>query len=192
MSTDLLEARPTLRAWLDEYAAIEADYLARLADWGIRIAPRDADADVVRAAKDRLREKGAQFRNGDAGVVCGNLSSACVACTGGRGSKTFFLSLACNRSCYFCFNANQADYADRLRVNNAWRDEVDAFADACGGEVTHVGLTGGEPLPTSPWRSALTFASAFRVPISGCTPPAISLTNRCSIACAMPGLTSCA
>ena len=146
MSTDLLEARPTLRAWLDEYAAIEADYLARLADWGIRIAPRDADADVVRAAKDRLREKGAQFRNGDAGVVCGNLSSACVACTGGRGSKTFFLSLACNRSCYFCFNANQADYADRLRVNNAWRDEVDAFADACGGEVTHVGLTGGEPL----------------------------------------------
>ena len=146
MRADLLEARPTLRAWLDEYAAIEADYLARLADWGIRIASRDADADVVRAAKDRLREKGAQFRNGDAGIVCGNLSSACVACTGGRGSKTFFLSLACNRSCYFCFNANQADYADRLRVNDAWRDEVDAFADACGGEVTHVGLTGGEPL----------------------------------------------
>lgn len=146
MSADLLEARPTLRAWLDEYAAIEADYLARLADWGIRIAPRDADADVVRAAKDRLREKGAQFRNGDAGIVCGNLSSACVACTGGRGSKTFFLSLACNRSCYFCFNANQADYADRLRVNDAWRDEVDAFADACGGEVTHVGLTGGRTL----------------------------------------------
>ena len=47
MSADLFEARPTLRAWLDEYAAIEADYLARLADWGIRIAPRDADADVV-------------------------------------------------------------------------------------------------------------------------------------------------
>ena len=69
MRADLLEARPTLRAWLDEYAAIEADYLARLADWGIRIASRDADADVVRAAKDRLREKGAQFRNGDAGIV---------------------------------------------------------------------------------------------------------------------------
>ncbi len=51
MRADLLEARPTLRAWLDEYAAIEADYLARLADWGIRIASRDADADVVRAAK---------------------------------------------------------------------------------------------------------------------------------------------
>ena len=154
MSADLLEARPTLRAWLDEYAAIEADYLARLADWGIRIAPRDADADVVRAAKDRLREKGAQFRNGDAGIVCGNLYCGGVelrlesfgAFTGGRGSKTFFLSLACNRSCYFCFNANQADYADRLRVNDAWRDEVDAFADACGGEVTHVGLTGGRTL----------------------------------------------
>ena len=87
MSADLLEARPTLRAWLDEYAAIEADYLARLADWGIRIAPRDADADVVRAAKDRLREKGAQFRNGDAGIVCGNLSSACVAAREGEGAR---------------------------------------------------------------------------------------------------------
>ena len=42
--------------------------------------------------------------------------------------------------------ANQADYADRLCVNDAWRDEVDAFADACGGEVTHVGLTGGRTL----------------------------------------------
>lgn len=146
MSIDPLEARPTLRAWLDEYADIEADYLAQFADWGVRIAPRDADAEAVRAAKERLRAKGARFRNGDASIVCGGLSSACVACTGGRGSKTFFLSLACNRSCYFCFNANQADYADHLRLNDAWRDEVDAFAVACGGDVTHVGLTGGEPL----------------------------------------------
>lgn len=146
MSTDPLEARPTLRAWLDEYADIEADYLAQLGRWGIRIAPCDADPDAVRAAKERLRAKGARFRNGDASIVCGGLSSACVACTGGRGSKTFFLSLACNRSCYFCFNANQADYADHLRLNDAWRDEVDAFAAACGGNVTHVGLTGGEPL----------------------------------------------
>ena len=47
MSADLFEARPTLRAWLDEYAAIEADYLARLADWGIRIAPRDKVTVVI-------------------------------------------------------------------------------------------------------------------------------------------------
>ena len=32
-------------------------------------------------------------------------------------SKTFFLSLACNRSCYFCFNANQADYAVMTRID---------------------------------------------------------------------------
>lgn len=146
MSDSLLNARPTLRAWLDEYADIEADYLEQLGRWGIRIAPRDVDTDAVRAVKDRLRVKGARFRNGDASIVSGDLSSACVACTGGRGSKTFFLSLACNRSCYFCFNANQTDYADHLRLNDAWRDEVDAFAAACDDNVTHVGLTGGEPL----------------------------------------------
>ncbi|WP_270297883.1 hypothetical protein, partial [Eggerthella sinensis] len=33
----LLEARPTLRAWLDEYASIEADFLDQLAAWGIRV-----------------------------------------------------------------------------------------------------------------------------------------------------------
>lgn len=146
MNIDQLEARPTLRAWLDEYADIEAEYLTRLSGWGVRIAQRDADADAVRAAKERLRAKAARFRNGDASIVFGDLSTACAACTGGPGSKTFFLSLACNRSCYFCFNANQADYADHLRLNEAWRDEVDAFAAACGGNVTHVGLTGGEPL----------------------------------------------
>ena len=141
----LLEARPTLRAWLDEYASIEADFLDQLAAWGIRVGARDAVSATERLAKERLRAKGARFRNGDASIVCGALSSACVACTGGRGSKTFFLSLACNRSCYFCFNANQADYEEHLRLNEAWRDDVDAFAATCG-EVTHVGLTGGEPL----------------------------------------------
>ena len=141
----LLEARPTLRAWLDEYASIEADFLDQLAAWGIRVGARDAVSAAERRAKERLRALGARFRNGDASIVCGALSSACVACTGGRGSKTFFLSLACNRSCYFCFNANQAGYEEHLRLNEAWRDDVDAFAATCG-EVTHVGLTGGEPL----------------------------------------------
>ncbi|MEA5018894.1 MAG: radical SAM protein [Gordonibacter sp.] len=145
MGVDPLDTRPTLRAWLDEYSAIEVDYLGQLASWGIRIAPPDLCAQAEREAKARLRAKGALLRNGGASIVTGNLSSACVACTGGRGSKTFFLSLACNRHCYFCFNANQADYADHLTCSDTWRDEVDAFAAACG-TITHVGLTGGEPL----------------------------------------------
>lgn len=146
MKNDDLVKRPTLQAWLNEYADIEADYLGKLAGWGIRIAPRGANLDATRRSKERLRAKGARFRNGDASIGCGTLSSACIACTGGQGSKTFFLSLECNRHCYFCFNANQADYEQRRRFNDAWRDEVDAFATACGDKVTHVGLTGGEPL----------------------------------------------
>lgn len=140
-----IDERPTLRAWLAEYAEIEQEYLDGIAAAGIALAPRGADEAEVAAVRERLRGRGVRFRNAGASVSAGALSSACVACTGGPGSKTFFLSLACNRRCYFCFNANQADYEQARSLNAAWRDEVDAFFAACD-EVTHVGLTGGEPL----------------------------------------------
>ena len=198
MSADLLEGRgPRCAREADRYAAIKKPIILL----GLPIGVTSASRRVMRmrimsdAAKDRLREKGAQFRNERYRHRLRQPVVGVRACTGGRGSKTFFLSLACNRSCYFCFNANQADYADRLRVNDAWRDEG-RYVRRCVRRRGHPcrGLTGGEPLlhADGPWRSALTFASAFRVPISGCTPPAISLTNRCSIACATPGSTSCA
>lgn len=143
-----LALRPTLAAWLAEYDEIENDYIQRLRDLGIEFAkPHACDA---RAAQLRaeLAAGGACMRNAGASVCSGALSSACVACTGDCGSKTFFLSLACNRSCYFCFNSNQAG-SERLRcVNEHWRAGVDAHFDSIGGpqNATHIGLTGGEPL----------------------------------------------
>lgn len=55
---DIASTRPTLAAWLAEYAAIEADYLASLRATGIDFAPRD-DAEKRAALKDRLAHKGA-------------------------------------------------------------------------------------------------------------------------------------
>ena len=75
----------------------------------------------------------------------GELSSACEACTCDAGSRTFFLSLECNRNCYFCFNPNQADYDKRRPLNANWKTELDEFFTSCD-HVTHVALTGGEPL----------------------------------------------
>ena len=145
----VLAARPTLAAWLDEYAAIEREWMESLRACGIDFAPRGADAPAIAAVRERLRDKGACFRNGGASVSTGRISSACLACTGDRGSRTFFLSLRCNRSCYFCFNVNQEDYEQNLRLKPRWRDEVDAFL-AAPDAPTHAALTGGEPLLYKP------------------------------------------
>ncbi|MCI8468044.1 MAG: radical SAM protein [Eggerthellaceae bacterium] len=141
----LAQTHPTLAAWLDEYDAIEGEWMDGLAAYGVAFAPRGAETDAIAAAKERLRAKGARFRNGGASISTGNLSSACVACTGDRGSRTFFLSLQCNRSCYFCFNPNQEDYEDNLRLKDDWQAEVDDFL-AAPDTPTHAALTGGEPL----------------------------------------------
>ena len=137
--------RPTLDAWITEYDSIEQEWMDALRSRGIRFAPRNRDAEAIRDVRRRLKEKGARFMNGGASVSAGRISSACKACTGDSGSQTFFLSLACNRDCYFCFNRNQADYEQSIPLKRGWRDEVGEFLN---GDVapTHAGLTGGEPL----------------------------------------------
>lgn len=142
---DAIAARPTLAAWLSEYDAIQQEYIDSLAGFGVDFAPRDADLPQRRELLEKLRSQGARFRNGGASISTGPLSSACVACADDPGSRTFYLSLACNRDCYFCFNKNQVNYeADRLLKKN-WRQEVDEFLEGAV-PVTHVALTGGEPL----------------------------------------------
>ena len=141
---NVLSGRPTLRAWVDEYAEIERECFEGLAGRGIDFGPFGRYDAQTRQAKRRLRDKGAMFRNGDASIVWGHLSSACVACTGDLRTKTFVLSTLCNRDCYFCFNVNQGN-GERCPLNETWRRDVDDFDRSCGG-LTHAGLTGGEPL----------------------------------------------
>ena len=141
---ELLVQRPNLLAWLSEYESIQAEYAAALRVRGIDLDEKDRAQEEAAALRARLQEKGACFRNGGASIVTGALSDACIACTGGCGSKTFTLSTACNRHCYFCFNANQADYDTSRALKTDWQEELDAFL--AKGDVTHVALTGGEPL----------------------------------------------
>lgn len=135
--------RPTLAGWLNEYDSIYREFMAAIASGGVSVSRGDSDASAT--LRGSLREKGALFRNGGASVSYGFLSSACVACSGSRCSKTIAISLKCHRSCYFCLNANQVDYDKYRSRRYDWRSEL-AEAKRDGLELTHVGLTGGEPL----------------------------------------------
>jgi len=142
---DMVSARPTLAAWLEEYAAIEREFVDAVAAEGPVFAPRAAGRSRTDELREALRERGARFMNGGASVSSGFLSSACAACVGGCGSRTFYINLRCNRDCYFCFNPNQADFEEHCACDTPWREELEAFGAAVP-EVTHIGLTGGEPL----------------------------------------------
>ncbi|MCL1798953.1 MAG: radical SAM protein [Eggerthellaceae bacterium] len=135
---------PQLQHWLDVYDDIYADYLGQLEGAGIVFAAPGSSEKAARELRARLEGLGASVRNGGASIAAGWLSSACVACTGGM-SETFFISLACTRDCYFCFNPNQNNYEHYLHEKRDWRPELDALA-AQGAAMTHIGLTGGEPL----------------------------------------------
>jgi len=151
------------------YEEIEEEYLDGLRAAGILFAPKGTDAPECKVLLERLKEKGARFRNGTASISINNLSSACIACTGDPGSKTFLLSVQCHRDCYYCFNTNQKDYEKQLVQLNDWQSELEAyaaelkeqsvdpatfgFAERAGRQdnqppflATHIALTGGEPL----------------------------------------------
>lgn len=139
--------RPTLDAWMAEYEAIENEYVESLEAQGIAFAS-PAAADAVARRRERvaaLRERGVRSLNGGASLSHGFISSACRACVGDCGSRTFYINLKCHRGCYFCFNPNQVDYERHLGEDAPWREAFEGFRAEVP-EVTHVALTGGEPL----------------------------------------------
>lgn len=93
----------------------------------------------------RLKEKGATIRNGGASIYLNRISTACIACKKGIGSITSYISLMCHRNCYYCFNPNQEDFQCHLHAKKDWRSELNQIIKL-GKELTHIALTGGEPL----------------------------------------------
>lgn len=72
-------------------------------------------------------------------------SNACIACRMGVNTTTAYLSLRCNKNCYFCFNPNQENYQKDIKR------KFDAKSIANGifknnQHIKFVALTGGEPL----------------------------------------------
>ena len=83
--------------------------------------------------------------SGDQSPFINFKSSACVACRTGINTNTTYLSLRCNKDCYFCFNPNQEGYEKDIKR----KFDAKSVANAVFKNnqfIKFVALTGGEPL----------------------------------------------
>ena len=125
------------------YTDIENATIEEIESFGLPLSKRRHN---VLQQTDTLRAKGAIFRNNDKSILSnGRISSACEACKTGTGSYTTFVSLKCHRDCYFCFNKNQDEYSFYLKNKKNVNQDLQSLVDQ-GVKLTHLGLTGGEPL----------------------------------------------
>ncbi len=135
---------PRFRAQAARYLDIADEYLRQVVGTGIALAPSGA-ADKTPALVARARALGAHCRNDDKSFVANSISPACVACQQGQGSYTFFISLQCHPTCFYCFNPNQQDYAAFSEGQRDLPAELEALRQS-GQPVQYLALTGGEPL----------------------------------------------
>ncbi len=137
-------SNPALADYAERYLEIAENYADQIRQTGIDMAPPPC-ADDGDGRRERLHALGATFRNDGKSIVVNRISPACEACQLGVGSATFFISLRCHRSCFYCFNPNQEDYPH-------YREHVrDPAAELEQMYATHqkahtLALTGGEPL----------------------------------------------
>jgi pyruvate formate-lyase activating enzyme-like uncharacterized protein len=135
---------PAFASYVSIYTRIYQGFMERVRQTGIEVDPQDYEAEA-RGKIARLREKGALVRNDDKSIYVNAISPACVACQTGTGSATFFISLKCHRSCAYCFNPNQEDYAHFSQHKRDCIRELKQIR-ASGQGIKHLALTGGEPL----------------------------------------------
>jgi pyruvate formate-lyase activating enzyme-like uncharacterized protein len=135
---------PELRAYAGRYVEIYEGFMQQVRASGIEVDPHDYRAEAAERL-ERLRQAGARFRNDGKSIVATTLSPACVACQQGIDSVTFFISLQCHRSCFYCFNPNQEEYAHFSAHTRNLPAELEQLQRS-GQPVRHLALTGGEPL----------------------------------------------
>ncbi len=135
---------PLLLSYASTYVDIYDDLIQQIRSFGVEIDSRTC-AEETAERMARLEAKGVRLRNDDKSIYINRISPGCVACRTGVGSATFFISLMCNRNCWFCFNPNQENYE---HFSNNKRDCIRELAliHENGFELSQIALTGGEPL----------------------------------------------
>ena len=133
-----------LRANAEIYVRIYQDFMDQVHSMGIEIETKD-DSREVKVRLAALAKKGVEQHNNKHSLSINEVSMACKACRLGVGSATFFISLECHRDCFYCFNPNQVNYGQFKQNHRDVLAELRALK-ASGNLVTHLALTGGEPL----------------------------------------------
>ncbi len=133
-----------LRAYAARYVDIYDDFMTTVRTTGIEVDANDYAAER-QARIERLQQLQAQFRNDGKSIVANAISPACVACQQGIGSATFFISLKCHRSCFYCFNPNQEGYEHFSANQRNLPEELEQIRQS-GQRLKQIALTGGEPL----------------------------------------------
>lgn len=131
------------RQYAQIYVNIYKRFLTQLKNKGIEV---DGESAIGTSEKlCALQGKGAVFGNEGRSLHINWLSPACKACRKGVGSITFYISLLCHRSCYYCFNPNQENYEYFSQNRRNCIAELDCM-NKKGQKISHLALTGGEPL----------------------------------------------
>ena len=137
-----------LRKYARRYVDIQNQFYKQVESFGL---PFDRDEGPARDRETatlmtHLTSLGViDFYNNSESICLGRKSSACQACAKGIGTATLFISFQCHRNCYFCFNPNQNNYEYYKTSKNDWRRELQQIS-ASGEKLSHLALTGGEPL----------------------------------------------
>lgn len=133
----------TLEDHLRFYDDVRNDLICQLETSGVVVAAKGHV--ITESMAEDFSKKGIEVANDRRSIHRGWISPACVRCRTGVGSLTCYISLACNRQCFFCFNPNQKDYA-------IYKDSKhDLIADIrgrkrSGFDYKDIALSGGEPL----------------------------------------------
>ncbi|WP_283171296.1 radical SAM protein [Curtanaerobium respiraculi] len=133
--------RPYASLFVDQRSALAE----RIASFGLPTVPRSRDAAQIARIRRGLEESGCSLGNGGKSLAWNRMSPACERCRTGEKSVSFFLSLACDRKCWFCFNENQCDWDAYRNAKTDWRSDMDSRFQQMGG-LDFVALTGGEPM----------------------------------------------
>jgi pyruvate formate-lyase activating enzyme-like uncharacterized protein len=133
-----------LRANAEIYVRIYQDFMDQIQSMGIEIDNK-GDSREVKVQLAAMAKKGVEQHNNKHSLSINEVSTACKACRLGIGSATFFISLDCHRDCFYCFNPNQENFAQFKQNHRDVLGELRALKESRD-VVTHLALTGGEPL----------------------------------------------
>ena len=150
---------PVFREYAAMYLDIYDGFVHDVEELGLPFHRDPADLEQTKALREQLKAIPEIYsRCEGASLVYKRISSACEICRLGVGTITSHISFKCHRNCFFCFNPNQDNYEEDLTPNAAWKRELEEMKMA-GEELSHIALTGGEPL-LHPEESVAFFALA--------------------------------